>query len=478
MNNDPSALEFSKQLSITETEIPGLLLVDLPVHGDSRGWFKENWQHTKMHGLGLPDLGPVQNNISFNAERGVTRGIHAEPWDKYISVGSGKIFGAWVDLREGDSFGKVFTATLDPTKAIFVPRGVGNSFQALEENTVYSYLVNDHWGEDAQSLYTFLNLNDSTANIQWPIPLEEALLSDKDKQHPQLADVAPMKPRNILVTGANGQLGKSLREAFPDAEFTTRDELDINSDLEDLIEARNWRQYDAIINAAAYTQVDYAETPEGRELAWKANAQSIANLAKIASLFDLTLFHYSSDYVFDGTKEVHTEDEAFSPINVYGQAKAAGDIAASTAKRHYIIRTSWVIGGGKNFVLTMKSLAEQGIKPNVVNDQIGRLSFTEDIVNATRHLFDSNAAYGTYNLTNDGESVSWADIAKETYQLTGHNPDDVTGISTKEYYSSKEGIAPRPLQSILDLSKIKASGFQPRNWEDALKTYLEGPTQE
>ena len=473
-----SEIEFSKQLTATKTPIEGLVLYDLPVFGDSRGWFKENWQREKMMKLGLPDFHPVQNNISFNDEIGTTRGIHAEPWDKYISVGSGKIFGAWVDLREGDSFGKVFTATLDPTKAIFVPRGVGNSFQALEENTVYSYLVNDHWGEDAQSLYTFLNLNDSTANIQWPIPLEEALLSDKDKQHPQLADVTPMKPRNILVTGANGQLGKSLREAFPDAEFTTRDELDINSDLEDLIEARNWRQYDAIINAAAYTQVDYAETAEGRELAWKANAQSIANLAKIASLFDLTLFHYSTDYVFDGTKEVHTEDEAFSPINVYGQAKAAGDIAASTAKRHYIIRTSWVIGGGKNFVLTMKSLAEQGIKPNVVNDQIGRLSFTEDIVSATRHLFDSNAAYGTYNLTNDGKSISWADIAKETYRLTGHNPDDVTGISTKEYYSSKEGIAPPPLQSTLDLSKIKASGFQPRSWEDALKTYLEDPSRE
>ncbi len=472
MTEGKPELQFSKQLRIEETSIPGLLIVDLPVHGDERGWFKENWQHTKMSELGLPDLGPVQNNISFNAERGVTRGIHAEPWDKYISVGSGEIFGAWVDLREGDTFGQTFTATLDPTKAIFVPRGVGNSFQALKENTVYSYLVNDHWGEEAQSLYTFLNLADPTANIRWPIPLTEALLSDKDKNHPYLEDVKPMKPRNILVTGANGQLGQSLRVAFPDAEFTTRDELDINSNLDDLIRAKNWRQYDAIINAAAYTQVDLAETFEGRKLAWTANAQAIANLAKIATQFDLTLFHYSSDYVFDGTEKNHTEDEPFSPLNVYGQSKAAGDIAATTAKRHYVLRTSWVIGGGKNFVLTMKSLAEQGVKPNVVNDQIGRLSFTQDIVQATRHLFDSKAPYGTYNITSSGKSVSWADIAKETYRLAGYNPDDVTGISTSEYYASKDGVAPRPLQSTLDLTKITEAGFTPAKWEETLEQYL------
>ena len=94
-------MEFEKELRVTETNIPGLLVFDLPVHGDNRGWFKENWQRAKMTALCLPDFGPVQNNISFNAKRGVTRGIHAEPWDKYISVATGEIFGAWVDLRPG-----------------------------------------------------------------------------------------------------------------------------------------------------------------------------------------------------------------------------------------------------------------------------------------------------------------------------------------------------------------------------------------
>jgi len=113
-------MKYGSELSSQQTPIPGLLLFDLPVHGDSRGWFKENWQREKMLAHGLPDFGPVQNNVSFNSHRGTTRGIHAEPWDKFISVATGSVFAAWVDLREGASFGTVFTTTLDPSKSLFL----------------------------------------------------------------------------------------------------------------------------------------------------------------------------------------------------------------------------------------------------------------------------------------------------------------------------------------------------------------------
>ena len=126
---------MTKELNVRATDIPGLLVIDLPVHGDNRGWFKENWQREKMRAAGLPDFDPVQNNISFNTSVGTTRGIHAEPWDKYVSVASGRIFGAWVDLRAGESFGRVVTVELGPDTAIFVPRGVGNAFQTLQEIT-------------------------------------------------------------------------------------------------------------------------------------------------------------------------------------------------------------------------------------------------------------------------------------------------------------------------------------------------------
>ncbi|MFP5367762.1 MAG: sugar nucleotide-binding protein, partial [Actinomycetes bacterium] len=415
---------------------------------------------------------PVQNNISFNEKAGTTRGIHAEPWDKFISVATGKIFGAWVDLREGPTFGAVFTAVLDPSQAIFIPRGVGNAFQTLEDNTAYTYLVNDHWSADAQDQYTFLNLADETAAIEWPVPLADAELSDKDKAHPRLADVVPMAPRKILVVGANGQLGRALRALYdgdPSVEFAGRAELDLGSQA--AISSRHWKNYSTIINAAAYTAVDAAETPEGRAKAWQVNVAGVARLARVAVENDLTLVHVSSDYVFDGTAGTHTEEEALSPLGVYGQTKAAGDSVVSVVPRHYIVRTSWVIGDGTNFVRTMNKLASRGIKPSVVNDQVGRLTFTQDIAAGIRHLLESGAGYGTYNLSNEGELQSWADIAADVYALSGRPADDVSGVSTEEYFRGKV-VSPRPANSMLDLAKIKEAGFQPAPARDRLKDYV------
>jgi dTDP-4-dehydrorhamnose reductase len=190
------------------------------------------------------------------------------------------------------------------------------------------------------------------------------------------------------------------------------------------------------------------------------------------SLHDITLVHISSDYVFDGTKEPHTEDEDFSPLSVYGATKAGGDIAAALAPKHYILRTSWVIGEGKNFVRTMLSLGEKGMAPSVVSDQIGRLTFTKELVRAIELLLKDNHEYGTYNVSNGGESASWADIARSIFNLAGFE-QQVTDTTTAEYYAGKENIAPRPLKSTLDLSKIQAIGFTPTDWHDDLKKYIE-----
>jgi dTDP-4-dehydrorhamnose 3,5-epimerase len=465
-------IEFSKPLKSHETPIPGVVMYDLPVHGDNRGWFKENWQREKMVALGLPDFRPVQNNISFNEKPGTTRGIHAEPWDKFISVATGRIFGAWVDLREGPSFGAVFTAEIDPSQAIFIPRGVGNAFQTLEDDTAYSYLVNDHWSADAQGQYTFLNLADETAAIAWPIPLANAELSDKDKAHPRLADVAPMPPKKILVVGADGQLGKALRKTYDgvtSVEFAGRAEFDLTS--ADSFDKRNWKNYSTIINAAAYTAVDAAETAEGRAAAWAINVTAVAHLARTAVEHNLKLVHISSDYVFDGVRDVHEEDEPLTPLGVYGQTKAAGDTIVSVLPRHYIVRTSWVIGEGSNFVRTMASLAAKGVKPSVVNDQTGRLSFTEDIAAFIRHLLDSDAEYGTYNFSNEGPTKSWADIASDVYEQCGASRNDVSGITTAAYFANKPA-APRPLNSTLNLAKLRATGFNVAGADERLTEYL------
>jgi dTDP-4-dehydrorhamnose 3,5-epimerase len=179
------------ELGVHETVIPGFYEIDLAVHGDSRGWFKENYQREKMEALGLPHFEIVQNNVSYNEERGVTRGLHAEPWEKFISVVHGRVFGAWVDLRPGDSFGQTLTIEITPEKAVFVPRGVANGYQSLEEHTVYTYLVNEHWSPEAK--YTFVNLFDPALGIEWPIDRADAIISEKDEKHPLLADVIPME---------------------------------------------------------------------------------------------------------------------------------------------------------------------------------------------------------------------------------------------------------------------------------------------
>ncbi|PRY64651.1 dTDP-4-dehydrorhamnose 3,5-epimerase [Glaciihabitans tibetensis] len=466
-------VQVGKTLEATSTPIPGLLVIELPVHGDNRGWFKENWQREKMLALGLPDFGPVQNNISFNTEVGTTRGIHAEPWDKYVSVATGKIFGAWVDLREGPSFGAVFTAELDASKAIFVPRGVGNSFQTLEPDTAYSYLVNDHWSADAQTRYTFLNLADETAAIAWPISLVDAALSDKDRAHPRLADVTPMPAKKTLILGANGQVGRALVSILPNARAVDRSEFDITDAA--AYETFDWGSYDTIINAAAYTAVDVAETPDGRRACWEINVTATALLARVATANRMTLVHISSDYVFDGTTEVHTEEEQLSPLGVYGQSKAAADAIVSTVPDHYIVRTSWVIGDGNNFVRTMASLAARDVSPTVVNDQYGRLSFADDIAAGIVHLLAARPESGVYNLSNDGPSHSWAEIAQQIFELVGKDPSQVAGVSTTEYFSERSA-APRPTHSVLNLTKLEVVGFRPREAREALRNYLRSST--
>ncbi len=454
---------------IETTPIPGLVVIRLDVREDARGWFKENWQREKMVELGLPDFDPVQNNVSFNAKRGATRGIHTEPWDKFVSLAAGRAFGAWVDMREGESFGATFTVELEPGVAVFVPRGVGNSYQTLEDAVPYIYLVNEHWRPGLT--YPALNLADPDVAIAWPIPLDEAEVSEKDRATPLLADVVPMKPRTTLIVGNKGQLGRALSAVFPDAVGVDLDELDLTDP--DAVAAWPWHEHDVVLNAAAYTAVDAAETAEGRVAAWAANASAPATLARLADTHRLTLVHFSTEYAFDGTRSPHAEDEPLSPLGVYGQTKAAGDVAVGTARRHYLLRTTWLIGDGGNFVRTMQRLAADGVSPSVVADQVGRLTFADELARATRHLLESRAPYGTYHVSNGGEPMSWAEVARRVFALSGRDAADVTEVTTAEYGAGKT-LAPRPLLSTLSLEKLRATGFEPEDAAVALERYVSG----
>ncbi|HET7827850.1 MAG TPA: dTDP-4-dehydrorhamnose reductase, partial [Candidatus Saccharimonadales bacterium] len=274
----------------------------------------------------------------------------------------------------------------------------------------------------------------------------------------------------ILITGANGQLGRALRSLYPNAIKTDAGGLDITNMA--ALQKFNWSNIRAIINAAAYTNVDGAESAEGQELADRVNNQAVGYLSAIAEQNDILLIHISTEYIFDGKKkEPYTEEDKPNPQGVYAKSKADGDIQAAKAPKHYIVRTSWVVGDGKNFARTMLALGQKGISPTVVNDQIGRPTFTSELAMGIKFLIDQNAPFGIYNLTNEGEPVSWADFTRAIFKEAGYDLR-VTDTTSAEYFADKPNAASRPANSVLDLSKIESLGFTPRDWRENLREYV------
>ncbi len=183
-------LSQMSELAVTQTDIAGLYEVTLLAFPDSRGSFREAYQAEKLESLGLPKLGPVQWNISNNNRAGIIRGIHAEPWDKYIHVISGRALAVIVDLRpESKTFGQHKSFELDTTKALFVSRGLGNAYQTLEPHTIYGYLVNAHWSPGTK--YPSIRYNDPDLQIAWPIAPSADDVSEKDQVNPTMRDVFP-----------------------------------------------------------------------------------------------------------------------------------------------------------------------------------------------------------------------------------------------------------------------------------------------
>ena len=274
-----------------------------------------------------------------------------------------------------------------------------------------------------------------------------------------------------LIVGANGQLGRALQREFPDAVALDRAALDVA----DAAAVRNyrWADVDVVLNAAAWTAVDAAEDPANLAAVRAANVDAVGHLARAVRTSGATLVHISSEYVFDGRHDGPIpEDLPTSPLSVYGQSKADGDREAARVARHYIVRTSWVVGDGGNFVRTMAGLADRVVRPAVVADQIGRPTFTEDLAAGIAHLLATGAPFGTYNLTCDGAPASWAEVGAAVYEARGRSADDVRPVSSADYFADKPRAAPRPRNGVLDLSKISATGFRPRQWRQALEQYL------
>ena len=293
----------------------------------------------------------------------------------------------------------------------------------------------------------------------------------------------------ILITGANGQLGRDLIH-----ELTTRKIPCIASDIQEnysgtekceyiplditnydsVIEALTKTHPDRVIHCAAWTAVDAAEDDANRPKVFAVNVTGTENIAKACTDIHAVMTYISTDYIFDGTgsRPWQPDDTNYSPLNYYGFTKLQGELAVKKYLRDFfIVRIAWVFGkNGNNFVRTMLKLSEKHDTLRVVNDQIGTPTYTPDLA---RLLADMNMSqkFGIYHATNEGGFISWYDFACEIFAQAGVNVK-VIPVTTEEYGLSK---AKRPYNSRLDKSKLLSAGFTPLpDWKDALRRYLNG----
>jgi dTDP-4-dehydrorhamnose reductase len=280
----------------------------------------------------------------------------------------------------------------------------------------------------------------------------------------------------ILITGAGGMTGSELvRQAHErswDVVGLTRDDMDITDadQVEGIIGAE---RPDVIVNAAAYTAVDAAESDA--EAAMAVNAAGTQNIARAAKTNGAQVLHISTDYVFDGeATHPYLPDDKPAPINVYGESKLAGELALKEAcSEHVIVRTSWVYSHeGKNFVRTMLRAADEKTELRIVNDQLGCPTSSQDLARAllcAANLMMKSYVSGTYHFCNAGET-SWFDFATAIFDLRNSAQPKLIPISTTDFPTA----AKRPRWSVLDTNSFQlAFGVEPRPWRDALKETME-----
>ena len=471
-----------------ETELKDCFIIEPDKFGDDRGYFSPYFIDKNLEKLGFQKV--VQANRS-KSSKGVLRGLHFQQnpkcQAKLVEVIKGSAIDVVVDLRQDSPYYGKYTfvkLTDDNNRQLFVPRGFAHGFVALEDDTVFQYLIDNDY---APKMEAGIMWNDPEVGIPWEQifkenGIDEPLLSLKDQIRPSLKDNTVLFKENMkyLITGYNGQLGFDVKKELlsrgvseENILATDINEMDITN-REEVMKVVSEFKPDVIFHCAAWTAVDKAELEEGKKMCFKVNVEGTKNLTDASIENDAKIVYLSSDYVFDGKKDgVYDIDDQVNPMSIYGLTKYLGEEAIRKNPKHFIARTSWVFGiNGNNFIKTMLRLSETKKELNIVDDQVGSPTYTPDLAKLLVDMSGTNK-YGTYHANNEG-FVSWANFAKYIFEV---NEKDVkvNPVSTEDYLKiagTKQ--AYRPRNSRLSKVSLDVAGFDRLpSWENATERYSE-----
>ena len=460
-----------------ETGIEGLYILEPTVFGDERGFFLETYNKKEFEEIGIFDEF-VQDNHS-KSKKGVLRGLHFQTkhsQGKLVRVIRGSVYDVAVDIRKGSStYGKWYGIELsaENKKMFFIPKGFAHGFLTLEEETEFQYKCTGLYHPEYDSGIMW---NDKDIAIDWNfekygLKEEDIVLSEKDKKHQSFKEYTKKYiGENALLTGADGQLGQDFQKLFDKlgVKYTATDyrELDV-TDKEKVKEFVDSNDFTMIINCAAYNNVDKAE--EELEKCYALNSYVPKYLAEICKEKNIIFVTYSTDFVFDGEKEIpYTEEDIPNPLSIYSKAKLEGEKYSLEYEKSFVIRTSWVFGmGNNNFCKQVINWSKGKDKLKIVDDQISSPTYSKDLAEYSWELIQTDK-YGLYHLANDGEASKF-EQAQYVLKKIGW-----TGVLERAKTEEFPLPAKRAQYSKLDSSKIeKIVDKKIPHWKIGIDRFLE-----
>ena len=460
-----------------ETGIAGLYILEPTVFGDERGFFLETYNKKEFEEISIFEEF-VQDNHS-KSKKGVLRGLHFQTkhsQGKLVRVIKGSVYDIAVDIRKNSStFGKWHGIELsaENKKMFFIPKGFAHGFLTLEDDTEFQYKCTDLYMPQYDSGIMW---NDKDININWNfekygLKEEDIVLSEKDKKHQSFKEYTEKYiGENVLLTGADGQLGQDFQKLFDKLgiKYTTTDykELDV-TDKEKVKEFVNNNNFTMIINCAAYNNVDKAE--EEPEKCYALNSHVPKYLAEICKEKNIVFVTYSTDFVFDGEKEIpYIEEDIPNPLSIYSKAKLEGERYSLEYEKSFVIRTSWVFGmGNNNFCKQVINWSKGKDKLRIVDDQISSPTYSKDLAEYSWELIQTDK-YGLYHLSNDGEASKF-EQAQYILKKIGWN-----GILERAKTKDFPLPAKRAEYSKLDSSKLEGViDKKIPHWKSGIDRFLE-----